>query len=284
MLYYNRKAVLLIGAKDAETAIEVSGLRVLFNITKTRTQSDNSAIITVYNLSSSSRSRIEGTDSVRAILKAGYEEHGDSPPILFSGSIRLVSSVKQGPDIVTTLTASDGYDVLSGHAMSVSFGSNTSIRSIVDTVVKELGVTLVAGDGLDVVLSKSLSGGFSFSGTSREILNKIQKMSGLGWSVQNGDLYLTKKNQTITGKIVQLSASSGLIGTPEKIVLKDDTTDETASGWKVKSFLEPRIEPHGQLAIDSVNKQAVGQFAIVKVNHEGDTHGQQWHTTAEVAI
>jgi hypothetical protein len=193
-----------------------------------------------------------------------------------------VSTRQNGPDYVTTLTASDGYDVLSGHSLSLSFESGNTAKSVVDAIVSDLGVPVVLSSGVSSMLAKAFDTGFSFSGPIREALNKVAGFTGVTWSVQNGELQLLAPRAVVLSKVVSLSSTTGLVGTPERVAYKDERTGQAAFGWSVRSLLEPRLEPGGQLKVMSSRAPLAGQYRVMSVEHDGDTHGPTWNTTTEV--
>ena len=90
------------------------------------------------------------------------------------------------------------------------------------------------------------------------------------------------------------SASSGLIGSPERIVKGVKRPDEEAkkkrkvkkdkkskqAGWKIKTLLAPTVNPGDLVKVESVT--IIGWFRVESLKHKGDTHGREWYSEMEL--
>lgn len=101
---FGRKIELLI-ADAGGHALDLSGFRVVFKVTKTAAEQPNQAQITIYNLSDETSRRIISGTLTRIVLSAGYEENC---AIIFDGNIISATHVRNGADFVTTIDAGDG--------------------------------------------------------------------------------------------------------------------------------------------------------------------------------
>lgn len=68
-----------------------------------------------------------------------------------------------------------------------------------------------------------------------------------------------------------------------RVILKRDKVDGEQKpnlqvfGYKVKSLLQPLIEPGSFVQLKT--KSILGEFfRVEKLTHSGDTHGNEWHT------
>lgn len=237
-----------------------TGLRTKFKIEKTGDATPNKILIEVYNLSDDSRSYIKKGMSI--LLEAGYETE---TRLLCQADIVLATHPQDGPDIRTKIDAGDGHKA-HHKVMHASFGHGTSEASIMRKIAKEMGVKLGK-----MTLSKQTTGhGIQLSGAASAQMSALCKSRGLRWSIQDGVLQIAPSGTDTGEEAVLLSASTGMIGSPEK-------TEK--HGYKVKSLLQGGINPGRRIKI--VSRDVNGVFIAEKVVHHGDTHGHDWYTELE---
>ena len=106
-----RDIIVAFGEKDGILK-EYRGLKVEFSLTKTRkVKPPNSGQISIYNLSSDTRTEFElaEADNRYCILKVGY---GGEISTLFEGDVTAMDTQKRGADIVTNLFVGDGHQAI----------------------------------------------------------------------------------------------------------------------------------------------------------------------------
>lgn len=101
---FGRKVSILVG-QDSGPAIELSELRCTYTIKRGDLQTPNSARLRVYNVSQSTKQRIE-KEFTRLVIQAGYEGNFG---ILFDGTIKQVRRGRDSQtDTYLDITAADG--------------------------------------------------------------------------------------------------------------------------------------------------------------------------------
>lgn len=287
MARFNRVYKLSIG-KAGREGIEISDLRVTFDITKNTKEDPNECTIKIYNLSEQSRAVVETPDS-KVILSAGYAEE-NSLIMTFAGAIVDAYTYFDQADVVTELSVADGYIELRDTAVSLGYAGGVKASLIINDIAKQMGLTLQLGDELN---DRTWVNGFSHYGPARDALHKVVRGTGLEWSIQNQTLQVIKAMGTTRRSAVVLGADSGLIGYPkrnregakEKARVNDRVSGRSAdivssrqqkTGWTVRSLLLPWINPGDLVKMESRTIQ--GFWRVDSLRHIGDSFGGDWQT------
>lgn len=299
-MLFNRVASLVVG-KEGGKGKELAGLRFSFSIQKGSTKTPNQCSVKVWNASPETRALIEVIGNV-LILKAGYSE-GIGATTIFSGNVTRTLTVREGPDWITELELQDGFMEFRDAKVSLSFGKGATVLQVVTAISKKFGLPVrpLPAD----VAKKQYPAGFAFVGRVRDAMDKACENGGLEWSIQNREIQIIKRGGVFKQKAYLLSPDTGLLGSPmqesktmteraaakegitatQPGVLKTTERDKDGEvqemlrvlGYKVKSLLQPLLEPGGYVQVKS--KGIDGEFfRIEEINHTGDTHGNEWHS------
>ena len=264
VLQYGRFAQLVFGQYGTLGAL-VDGLRITFNITKTRRSSANSATITVYNLAERNRKRLQAKGTALSLL-VGY---GGAMQLLYSGEVNHGKVMWAAPDWISEAECLDGQGALRTGTLSRTWPTGTPRLLIAQTLAASLtGLALgpvEAGPFVGVTNAP-----LSVSGSSRKSLDRLAAAWGFTWSVQDGTVEFRTDGGLGSGLATAplLSPQTGLIGSPE-------WTDD---GLSVRCLLTPAIRPGGRVIVKS--RTANGVFQVESVQHSGDTHGNDWTSNA----
>lgn len=272
---FNRSASVVIGVQSG-VPLSISGLKIIFSVKKTLSTFSNNARVNIYNLSKKSFDQIAIEDEL--ILNAGYTD-GAGEKLLFKGDIQKISYEHSGTDTITKLQCDDGGLKLREIRGELSRAAGYKALKIIGEILDAFSfptrqhATFTDAEYLH---------GFSHVGSAKEALSKLTEKIGVEWSIQNGEAQLLLKGGTNLTPPIPISELNGMIGSPDSL---DDTRGELSlnkrsSGWRVKSLVNPEIEPGGQLEITSRNVN--GLFRIEEVDHFGDTFGSDWQTIAQV--
>jgi len=242
-----------------ENSASRSGLRVFFEVKKTRSSAANEAVVEIYNLGEQNRTAIDAVEQ-GVVLEAGFDDlHG----IVLSGTVRRggILHSKESTDLVTRLEVRDGGKGLYGSRFSRSYTAGTSKLSIIRDLVTSLtGVDLglVAATGLNGTTSQRLA----LSGLTRVCLDKVCRSWGVEFSVQDGAAQFLDPTQTRGGGAlaIKLTPASGLLGSPAK----------TSTGIRCESLLRADMLPGSYLEIADT-RNADGYYKVQSLIHSGDT-------------
>lgn len=277
---FSRKVALILAvplAADLSTVsaqvTKIENLRVSFKVTKSLTKDPNSAEIKVYNLSAATRAKLPGKGA-KVILQAGYDQTIEQ---VFIGDARIIESKQEGPDWVTSIECGDGARAAASSRVSTSFAGGTKVADVITKIGKTLKIDL--GNLSDV--ARGVKGefvqGYAAHGSSIKELDTALKAAGFELSIQDGALQVLAPGAVTTEQVIVLDSSSGLIGSPE--MGSGDKKDKPPF-LKAKSLLQPALKPGRKVHIKSI--QYDGNFRVSKVEHTGDTAGQDWYSELEL--
>lgn len=258
--------------------IIISGLRIVFNILKTEAVSTNTANIKVYNLSRDNRNVLNDFgDRIR--LFAGYRLNGGEQ-LLFVGDTTKVSHFAQPPEFISTFEVIDGERQLNNSIITVSYGANTPIRSVVENIA-----ALMSTDIQYFAPTENLvyPYGYKNSGRASIILNEVVEALGLKYSVQNGNLIISN-DQGILTPIFEINENTGMIGSPERFTNVRDKLyiKGYKNGWKVRCLLRPDILPGNRIRLRSTRLDLDGEFIVISIRHTGDNYSDDFQSLLEV--
>lgn len=265
---FGRLATLVIAPTSGRPGVDVTGLRIQFEVRKTSSSSANAAKITVWNLAKETRNLITEKNTA-VILRAGYGETSDDTlPLLASGVVRRAEHEHQGQDVTSVIEIRDGGIGLDETEYREAFPRGTSWAAIARSILErmpDVSIGALSAEGLSGVTPAR----WVASGRARGALDKLARARGFEWSVQNGVAQLVDRTSGARPQILAelLSSETGMIGSPTK----------TNVGCKVKSLLRAGILPG-----DFINVRSdfyTGYLKALVVEHKGDTDASGEFTT-----
>lgn len=270
---YKRSCVAIVDG------VRVEGLRMSLTVKKTLKKEPNTCELKIWNLSKDTRGWIK-SKGAPVILSAGYE---GAASVIFSGDARTVNHLGERPEWVTVVRCGDGERAYQFAEVAHAFGPGTRIADAIRTTAKALGVGL--GNLEQALASGAFRGnltqfahGYTTHGKAAAELDKLLRTVGLSWSIQNGRLQILGARSTAAGSAVLLSASTGLVGSPEFVIPEKKGS---APVLTFKAMLQPQIQCGGVVAIRSEAFPDGAQFRVETLTHKGDTHGTDWYTEGE---
>jgi hypothetical protein len=295
-LLFDRVYKLQVG--QGTNGVEITDLRINFDIVKTAKKNPNKSRIQIWNLQKSTRQMCEKPNT-RCILYAGYADQ-DGPILIFSGGITIAWSKYDLPDIITEFELTDGGQEIRDTTISVGYDKNIKSSQILSDVSKKMGLPLNIPSNL---ADKTWQNGLSFYGPARTLLDKVTKAAGQEWSIQNGNVQVIETGMVTTRQGIVIAADSGLIGSPErersayegntaepkkkpaktkskaKAKVQNDPLKEF-DGWKVKTLLLPQLNPGDRVQLDTRDVQGI--FRCDYIQHKGDSHDGDWESELKV--
>lgn len=274
--YFNRDFSVQVGprlirARPDDEDVSRPTLRITFNVEKGDAKTPNQAEVTILNLSDNSRSAIQEKGAA-CIIEAGYVNNTSQ---IFAGDLQYASTKRSGPDWVTTFQTGDGSAKYRGARISESLPKGTQLTQAIEKAAGALGVGL--GNAVEKIQEGNFRGGLQefargvvLQGRASDELDKLLKTAGLQWSIQDGQLQLLRANETTDDQAVVISSGTGMIGSPE-VGEKGEVT--------VRTLLQGLIRPGGRVQLET--EELNGLFKVGRVNHVGDTWGNDWYTELE---
>lgn len=261
-----------VEVNGSDDPAEAGGLRVRFKVTRTTEKEPNTAEITITNLSSTTRSALQ-VKGVKVLLEAGYVATGLSR--FFVGDARTIDHVRVGADWETRIKAGDGERGFRFARLSESYDRGVTAGQVLQKLANAIG--LQVGNVPDQVprLSLRFEQGYAVSGSAQRSIDRLVRSLGYSWSIQDGQLQVLARGQTVEQSIPDLGPDSGLIGSPE---IGSPETKGKPSLLKLKALLLP-VRPACKVRLRSA--RYTGDVTVKKCEHEGDTAGGPWYTTIE---
>ena len=251
-------------------------LHISFGIERTDLESQNTATVTVWNLSPAHIQALNEEDCV-VVLKAGY---GSTMPLIFTGVVTRVETQLDGADMATEIELVDTRVELRDTYVSLSYTGTINAKKVIEDTAGQMGVTVSYSYNAEAELV-DIPNGYSYIGQAKNVLSKMCDCCGLSWSIQNGVLQIKKPGDTMLREVFLLSPDTGLVGIPKKItVSKEDSSKKGESGWEVEYLMNAAINIDDYVRLES--KHVTGYFRVSKVKIEGDNFGSNWTCVAEL--
>ena len=275
---------------DEGKAVKITNLQLRAKIQRTSkgdSASSDTTVFEVFGLSPATRKFAE-QEGALIILKAGYKGAGELP-IVYAGQIKSVSTVKNAPEVVTSIVAGDAYIPRKNSRIS-RFYSRTTPKS---EIIRDLALSLQGvGEGIFAVSSAEgqfFNGGFSASGKTIDVLEKLCRSLGYEVIIENNRVYVRPKYLTRESKdFTKLSARALRVSSKQikqgSGKMNDNVKDlsnsgTTKAGYKFNLFLDGRVRVSS--FIDVVDGDFQGIYKIVGLTHELDWRGANWNTIVE---
>jgi len=279
---FNRKVDVTIFKGSDQAGLNISDLRISFEVTKNQLGYPQLAMIEIYNLKRDNQNRIKNVFD-RVVVNAGYE---DAVNQIFLGDIRNVEKVRQGTDMITRIWAGSSDRGFKKGIMNYTAGANTDVRSIIDEAVNAFGD--VAVGRIDELVGTKKIMGESYSGSAKQILDRLAKDYEFDWFIDDGKINVLKPESTLNpeSNAVLISSTTGMIDIPalteRGVIVKTLLDSAIKLGKLIKVEAQSNTVQLGDLFFRGINKTlGEGVYKVIKVVHNGDTHTKQWQSTVE---
>lgn len=296
MALFHRVAELIVG-QSGGPGISIKDLRFSFKIEKSASETLNRSIVKIYNLNPTNRALVETPNNV-LILKAGYVDDIGAVTI-FVGIARRVLTKKISADWVTEIELDDGLIAYRDSKNSISFAPGTSAVAVMTYIANQFNLPVRPFP--PGIIDKQYADGYAFVGHTRNAMTEVCDYLGLEWSIQNQQIQILIQGGVAKRTAVLISANTGMISSPELeaktmslvAAAKRGITTNSAGvitrapkafgsgkerlqvqGYRVKSLLNPTIEPGGIMQVQAIGIDDF--FRIEKVIFTGDTHAADW--------
>lgn len=276
--------------------LDVSDLRVVFDIKRFAQNYPNSALVTIYNLNANTeRSIIE--EGYRIVVEAGYQSNYGQ---IFDGTVIQCNRQKQnGTDYILNILALDGNQFINEGYCSFTYAKGQTARAVVENVCNKASNPIALGYASPQLDSIQFSKAIAYSGQPRQILNDFAKSINGTWYVDNGKLYVIAYSDSADklpalygeGELkqgVELSPATGLLGNPQQVEF----------GIQARCLINPKLMPYGLIHISNqyLTEQLVsigtfsqgistpymldseGIYRICSVEFKGDARGNDWYS------
>lgn len=288
---YLRHCTLLVATASGQ-ALDLSQLRVKFQIRKTNAETPNTCEVDVYNLSAETSLLIE-REFTDITLQAGYAENFG---VIFRGNAKqILRGRENGTDSYLSIIAADGDAAYNFAVVNTTLAAGATPGDEVAAALRPMTGRGVATGSVPNLGGQRLTRGKVMFGNSRRYIRQNADSTGHDWSIQDGKVQLVPRLGLLPGQAVVLTSDSGLVGTPE----------QSNDGIKIQCLINPMIKPGGVVDIrqsevkaakqgafvSAPNKDGItderkpvaidvdGLYKVLRIDYEGDTHGNAWYMT-----
>ena len=282
MRQWLRQCRLVIG-KNGQ-GLDLSQLRITFDVKKDDQSTPNSARICVYNPAPDTINRaLKEFDTVS--LDAGYT---DGMGLIYAGNIIQVRRLRSGPDIVLEISAGDGDTAYNYGVVSTTLAAGATNKDRLQAMARAMAIGNVdAGAALlSADTGRALPRGKVLYKPVKDYMREYGRDTGSAVFIDSGKLQTIKRDGYLPGTPVELAPGTGLIGAAQ----------QTLDGVEASSRLNPEIRIGGLIHIDpaylvaadttsaadnagekkTVHQAAGGYYRVIAADYTGDTHGQPW--------
>lgn len=276
---------------NTNEALDLSGLKIRFQISASDVETPTTAFIRVYNLSAERvKQIIEGGEFSGVVLSAGY---GTNLAQIFKGTVKQFRRGKESNiDSFLDIFAADGDVNYNFGLANASFPANSTPQQRLEMIAKSFGIALDPQAPSFLRSGGILPRGKVLFGLARFFMRDMAASNQVRWSIQDGKLTLIPIAGYLPGDPVVINSATGMIGIPE-------ATDQ---GISVTILLDPRIKVgqrvqlnNAQISATQIKQQFFpgytdlnliatldtttdGFYRVIVVDHEGDTRGQEWYS------
>ncbi|MEY1239800.1 hypothetical protein AB7102_19860 [Providencia manganoxydans] len=260
MRQFGRQLKLVIG--NTRESLEMTNLRVTFEVKKTLTPEPNPAVIQIYNLNSSHRNLLTSKAFNHAALSVGYDELR----LIYSGDIIEVNTHRDGEDFISELICGDGFQAFTSTLVNKTLSAGQRDSDILKENAKAMGIDTGV---TDLPHDRQLPRGKVMFGDAREVMHKIAKNNRAQWSIQDSQLTVLPNDKVLADhEGFVLSQETGLIGSPEK----------SDNGLQLTCLCNPALRIGGLVRVQSIMNEYNGDFKITELSHTGDFMSDQWYS------
>ena len=243
-------------------------LSVSFVVVKTVDSTLNKAAVQVENLNRETESKFN-QENLAIELRCGWIDSGTGILTIHKGGLKIIDP--QGD--ITRITSVDGAGASLFAVTNRSYSGQESLEQVVTDLVSDMPNIKV---GKLSLTGKIGFKGRNFSGKTTDQLNMLAHQFGFTWSIQDG--------------VFQAFMDSA---STEKIYVFNDNTiedirpirgaDGSLTGFAMRSYLDPRINPGDIIEINSVSRpQYNGRYLDTKHTMTGQSHGEEWSSVFEM--
>ena len=284
--FFNRNCVVTIGSTTGGLSVQVGSrdaganflnkmLRVQFKIHKNKASTMNTGDLTLYNLTKSTRTKLQEKNAP-VTIEAGYIGNIGA---IFLGNMTISNQVKQGADWVSKYAIGTSVQSFKAGRLNKPYPPGTPKSNVIMDLISTLGYGL---GNAEIALTNALmkgapnfEKGFAVTGKASLALDKIIDGIGLEYSVQDGAIQILEPGSSNQDSSVYIDKSHGLIGNAEQ---GEDKNKKPVV--KVRSLLQATLVPGRVVVLNS--EDASGNFTIESVTHSGDTWGTEWYSDLEL--
>ncbi|KAA5927328.1 hypothetical protein F3I58_23675 [Pantoea sp. VH_4] len=184
--------------------------------------------------------------------------------MLYAGQITKPAVVREGLDFILELTCDDGATAYRDAFVNVTLAAGSTHEDAIAHCAGEMTGITPGNIGLpaDVTFTRAKV----CYGPARHVMTQVANHYGADWMIQNGELHVLHPDYCLPGEGALLNESGGMLGSPKP----------TDRGLEVSCLLRPEITVGSLVRVESIVADYNGDYKVVAVKSEGDTHASRW--------
>jgi hypothetical protein len=279
---YLRNCQLKLLSQDQ--SLDLSKLRVRFEIHQATTGVPNWATIRVYGISGATE-KIAWREFDTVDLSVGY---GNALHRLFFGEIRQFSTgiERRGVDTFVDLICQDGDTGHNFTSVNTTLAKGWHYGDVVDALGKAFKENKLKRGHTGELPAYRFPRGKVLFGAARDHMDALPVNTDCEWWIHDGDIYVIPFDATLPGEAVVVTPTTGMIGLPH----------QTVDGITVRLLINPRLRFGGLIKLDNSTIQTAqldvayqalnyvpsldldGLYKVFSIDHVGDTRGNEWYS------
>lgn len=284
-----RECQIVVADSDGK-GIDLSELRVTFNITRPNFAYPTTAIVKVFNLNKETENKLRQYEFKQIVIVAGYKDNSSQ---IFSGQIQYTYSGRENTtDTYVVIQSAESDQAYNNAIVSTTIASGYTQDAVDKALMKSVekyGVLAgMRGEFTDTVAPR----GKVLFGMHRDEMTRFAVQNDADWRYSSNSLEVVPKSNYINEII--LNYDTGLVGTPEQTI---------GGGINVTCMINPNIKPGTLIQLDNSginlaglsNKELGlygshsgtieqpspldidGEYKVINVSYYGDTRGNTWY-------
>lgn len=258
--------------------LDGSGLKMEWNIERTRSSTPDRGTITIYNLSTAARKAIheawkqlEGTLGYLMEFSVGWENLVER--IFVGDAWKIVPEIRVGEDVLTVFEVGDGNKQVRDATVGQGFAKVTVDILITFLVLNTLKVPLDPASKAKILqkaaqLPVQQWNNYILAGDPQDRLDELVDTLGLEWKIYQGSFIVTDKGNAATASPIAtlLAAKTGLL----------TWAQEDDGALLATALANPNVKPGSQIRVKDSFGVPVGALAhrVEKITFRGATDGE----------
>jgi hypothetical protein len=259
-------------------AITLSELRVTASVEYTKEGKTNkqTTVITIFNLSQTNQQFIRSEDTV--LFRAGYDKDGETPPLVFVGQIKSVTTEKKGQDTITKLLCTDAEIPRKNVRIS-----RPPTRDETSETIAQWFADIAAKNGIPtgnvfVPIAIPYPSGLPLAGPLFPLMEDFCDRNNLKAYVTLGRLYIEPIDSIPVSEKVDIEA----INIKGSIRKEDDSTSKSSLDSDKRSGIIFNVFLNGNITLATVVNIKFGdyrgEYDISSLKVKLDLEGKDWDT------
>ncbi|TXN15881.1 hypothetical protein FV219_01545 [Methylobacterium sp. WL122] len=289
---YIRKVVATIN--DVEISSDGdNGLRIVFGTRQGLSSTPHHANIIITNPAPSTIVAMR-KEKAKVTLRAGYRDGGAG--LIFEGELLQLRNGRENvSDTYAHAIATSGENGRNYATVNKALAAGHTYKDRIDTGMAAFGKLGLKPGFIDNLPTRKFPRNYVAHSMAHDLFRETCQAVGASWWIQGDRVNVLRAQNTIPGNTHVINADTGMVGLPE----------QTIEGIIVRTLLNYDIYPGSAIKLNNASIQQAalspstgagannedyigsgrlaiggdGTYKVWRVEHEGDTRGQQYFTT-----